>query len=650
MFNEKLQFMPLGAGSEVGRSCMYLKYKTTEILMDIGIHPAYNGPCSLPFLDNIDLTKIDALLVTHFHLDHAGALPYITERTNFTGKVYMTHPTKAILKYLLNDYTRLVNSATNKDFYTEKDLENCYNRIIAIDYHQEIVIKDFRVTALNAGHVLGAAMFIIKLKNNRILYTGDYSTEEDRHLKPAEAPGKLNTLIVESTYGVQCHLPRKERERRFTQSIRNILLRGGKVLLPVFALGRAQELLLILEEFWERNNDLKRIPIYYASALAKRCIGIYQTYSSSNKKVNFNFKYISNINYYEDSDKPCVVMASPGMLQSGLSRDLFERWCEDKRNGVIIAGYCVNGTLAKDIMNEPEEVISMKGGKLKLNCTVDYISFSAHVDFIQNSQFIGECDPDALFLVHGEINEMNRLKVALKRENIWCLRNCELHEIDIAKERILRGKDLQEGVVFEAIIKGQDDLLEVSEISKVRTITLRQKVFIDDEKVKKLLQDCSESNDGMKIETQINRLEIDSPENAKFVLIKNLLNEYYDDIRFENACLYIDDIKLTIEKDNRIYMEWKSNYKSDILASSISKIIKDIGSDVTSIKLSKLTWHGCLAKVLRNYYQNITVSDDQVIVKHLDESLVITKGSSEGSERLKEKVSHLVETVNAMFL
>ncbi|KAM0673904.1 endoribonuclease ysh1 [Gurleya vavrai] len=175
-------------------------------------------------------------------------------------------------------------------------------------------------------------------------------------------------------------------------------MRGGKVLLPVFALGRAQEILLILEEYWQRNKEIQHIPIFYASALAKKCIGIYQTYSSSNKRVSFNFKFINNIVNYEDSKKPCVVMASPGMLQSGLSRDLFEKWCEDKKNGVIVPGYCVNGTLAKEIMNEPDEIESIRGGKLKLKCSIDFISFSAHVDYLQNSQFIEECNPNFLFL------------------------------------------------------------------------------------------------------------------------------------------------------------------------------------------------------------------------------------------------------------
>jgi cleavage and polyadenylation specificity factor subunit 3 len=194
----------------------------------------------------------------------------------------------------------------------------------------------------------------------RILYTGDYSREEDRHLMAAERPPNVvpEVLICESTYGVQSHEPRPERESRFTRMVHTIVKRGGRCLLPVFALGRAQELLLILDEYWQAHPDLHNVPIYYASSLAKKCMTVYQTYTNmmnarireQAKKSNpFQFKHISNLKSIASFDDvgPCVMMASPGMLQSGLSRELLELWCVDKKNGVIIPGYVVEGTLGK---------------------------------------------------------------------------------------------------------------------------------------------------------------------------------------------------------------------------------------------------------------------------------------------------------------
>lgn len=244
----------------------------------------------------------------------------------------------------------------------------------------------------------------------------------------AEIPNvRPDVLITESTYGTHIHEKREVREGRFTNLVHEIVNRGGRCLIPVFALGRAQELLLILDEYWSLHPELHEIPIYYASSLAKKCMAVYQTYvNAMNDKIRrqiainnpFVFKHISNlkgIDHFDDIG-PCVVMASPGMLQSGLSRELFESWCTDSKNGVIIAGYCVEGTLAKTILSEPEEITTMSGQRLPLKMTVDYISFSAHTDYQQTSEFIRALKPPHVILVHGEQNEMGRLKAALQRE------------------------------------------------------------------------------------------------------------------------------------------------------------------------------------------------------------------------------------------
>ena len=178
-----------------------------------------------------------------------------------------------------------------------------------------------------------------------MLYTGDYSRIADRHLPAADVPAiPPHVVIVESTYGVSPHSPREEREIRFTEKVQTILRRGGRVLLPVVALGRAQELLLILEDFWAQNPDLQRVPIYQASALARKAMTIYQTYINvlnSDMKAAFeeanpfvfnHVKHVSNRGELDDVG-PCVVLATPSMLQSGLSRELFESWCEDPRMG-----------------------------------------------------------------------------------------------------------------------------------------------------------------------------------------------------------------------------------------------------------------------------------------------------------------------------
>ena len=424
---------PLGSGQEVGRSCHLLEFRGLSILLDCGIHPGYEGMNGLPYFDRIEPSTIDIVLITHFHLDHAASLPYFTERTGFKGRVFMTHPTKAVTRLLLGDFLRLMqmkNANPDDILYTESELSSCMDKVELIDYHQTIQIKGSGLSfyALNAGHVLGACMFWLDFGGRTLLYTGDYSMEEDRHLMAAELPAKKpDVLICEATYGVHVHPSRAEREALFTGDIARVVTRGGRMLIPVFALGRAQELLLILDEYWQANPHLQKIPIYYASKMASRALRVYQTYANMmNARIRaqmdvsnpFHFSFIQNlksidVNSFDDTG-PSVVFASPGMLQSGVSRQLFDRWASDPKNGVLIAGYAVEHTLAKEIMGDVKEVVTLEGRRQPLNCSVSTISFSAHVDFVQNRSFIMSSDPKHIILVHGQKDEMGRLKSALR--------------------------------------------------------------------------------------------------------------------------------------------------------------------------------------------------------------------------------------------
>ncbi|KAG7367223.1 pre-mRNA 3'-end-processing endonuclease polyadenylation factor [Nitzschia inconspicua] len=482
-----MRITPLGSGQEVGRSCHLLQFRDMTIMLDIGIHPGYEGINGLPFLDQVEPDQIDVLLVTHFHLDHAASLPYLTERTTFKGRIFMTHPTKAVTRLLLGDYLRLLqmrNSKTEDVLYTEADLQACMDKVELIDYHTTVTVGGLSFHALNAGHVLGACMYFLDIGGRSLLYTGDYSMEDDRHLMAAELPGrKPDVLMCESTYGVQVHASRAEREARFTGTVERVVSRGGRCLIPVFALGRAQELLLILDEYWQANPQLQNIPIWYASKLASRALRVYQTYANMmNARIRqqmdvsnpFSFKFIQNlksidVNNFSDSG-PSVVFASPGMLQSGVSRQLFDRWASDPKNGVLIAGYAVEHTLAKEIMNQPKEVVTLEGRRQPLNCLVDYVSFSAHVDFVQNRSFITQVDPKHIILVHGQKDEMGRLKSALllqyrklpenKRPTITMPPNLQTVSLKFARRRsakvmgslAMTGSDPPEGEEVQGVL------------------------------------------------------------------------------------------------------------------------------------------------------------------------------------------------------
>ncbi|GAA5973836.1 hypothetical protein JCM21900_002089 [Sporobolomyces salmonicolor] len=477
--DDEMEVQLLGAGQEVGRSCCVIKYKGRTIVCDAGVHPAFSGMAALPFLDELDWCTVDAILITHFHLDHAASLTYVMEKTNFkegNGVVYMSHPTKAVYRYLMSDFVRVSTAGTDENLFTESEMLASFNQIQSFDFEQEILLPpsrnsdstaSVRFTSFAAGHVLGACMFLLEIAGARVLYTGDYSTEEDRHLVPAKVPNwerSPDVMICESTYGVQSHEPRLEKEAQFTNLVQSIVKRGGRVLLPVFALGRAQELLLILDEFWAEHPELQHVPIYYISSLAMKCMDVYRQYIHT-MSPNIRSKFARGINPFDFKGKnsfirpldrgisklndrnPCVVMASPGFLTNGVSRELLEKWAPDPRNGLIITGYSVEGVMARTIMNEPTEILALNGGaKIPRRLSVDYISFSAHVDYTQNSKFIDEVMPSHLILVHGEVNNMSRLRSALKtrfaeRKNdvqIYTPRNVETVKLKFRGERMAK--------------------------------------------------------------------------------------------------------------------------------------------------------------------------------------------------------------------
>ena len=635
---EILEIQPLGSGCEVGRSCILLKFQNKTIMLDCGIHPSFNGTCSLPFFDEIEPSDIDLLLITHFHLDHVGALPYFLEKTNFNGECYMTHPTRSIYKLILVDYIKVTFSKTEESLFKEQDVKNSLRKIKSLDYHQEIEYKGIKFSAYNAGHVLGAAMFLIEISGINILYTGDYSREYDRHLQPAEIPNKeINVLIIESTYGINQYEDRDEREKKFTKYVDEVVSRGGKCLLPVFALGRAQELLLILDEFWDLNMDkLGDIPIYYASSLAKNSIKFFSTYINMAgdyiKKKNFEdgknpfeFKHIkpvkveTEINEVE-GDKPCVVFASPGMLQNGLSKNLFEKWCSDKKNGIVITGYCTEKTLAKTVLGEPTKIkISPDKPEQDLLMSVKYVTFSAHSDFKHSSEFIKNLEPKNIILVHGEGKEMERLRNAYERlkfeneeyrkflQKVFNPQNCQkiILPFVIPKKGFIIGKLCTD--LFDAITKNRQkgtELLNDNRFIKNINNQLNNKMEIDDEFNESEITKGEELEEnfyeipGILIDEEnilLNSDEIEefSSNNIKSVQLKQILKVKYtlcDGILFtvlkdyfypftqitENKFNICSEINLIINNGESITLEWYSNGYSDFLANSIAMIITQL--------------------------------------------------------------------------
>eukprot|EP00095_Tigriopus_kingsejongensis_P004736 maker-scaffold719_size106944-snap-gene-0.30 protein:Tk04736 transcript:maker-scaffold719_size106944-snap-gene-0.30-mRNA-1 annotation:"integrator complex subunit 11" len=438
---------PLGAGQDVGRSCLLVRIGGKHIMLDCGMHMGYNDDRRFPDFSyitgttledvtNVGVAKtngiltehIDAVIISHFHLDHCGALPFMTEMVGYNGPIYMTHPTKAIAPILLEDMRRVaVERKGETNFFTSAMVKDCMKKVIAVNLHQIVKVgEDIELKAYYAGHVLGAAMFQVRVGNQSIVYTGDYNMTPDRHLGAAWIDKcRPDLLISESTYATTIRDSKRCRERDFLKKVHDCVEKGGKVLIPVFALGRAQELCILLETYWERMN--LKVPIYFSMGLTEKANNYYKMFITwTNEKIRktfvernmFEFKHITGFDRaYIHNPGPMVVFATPGMLHAGLSLHIFEEWCSGELNMIIMPGYCVAGTVGHKILNGARKLEFKKGKPVEVKMSVQYMSFSAHADAKGIMQLISYCEPKNVMLVHGEAGKMEFLKQKIKQEH-----------------------------------------------------------------------------------------------------------------------------------------------------------------------------------------------------------------------------------------
>ncbi|KGL96961.1 Integrator complex subunit 11 [Charadrius vociferus] len=428
----EIKVTPLGAGQDVGRSCILVSIAGKNVMLDCGMHMGYNDDRRFPdfsyITQNGRLTDfLDCVIISHFHLDHCGALPYFSEMVGYDGPIYMTHPTKAICPILLEDYRKItVDKKGETNFFTSQMIKDCMKKVVAVHLHQTVQVdEELEIKAYYAGHVLGAAMFQIKVGCESVVYTGDYNMTPDRHLGAAWIDKcRPDLLISESTYATTIRDSKRCRERDFLKKVHETVERGGKVLIPVFALGRAQELCILLETFWERMN--LKAPIYFSTGLTEKANHYYKLFITwTNQKIRktfvqrnmFEFKHIKAFDRaFADNPGPMVVFATPGMLHAGQSLQIFRKWAGNEKNMVIMPGYCVQGTVGHKILSGQRK-LEMEGRQiLEVKMQVEYMSFSAHADAKGIMQLIRQAEPRNVLLVHGEAKKMEFLKQKIEQE------------------------------------------------------------------------------------------------------------------------------------------------------------------------------------------------------------------------------------------
>lgn len=389
------------------------------------------------------------------------------------------YPTKAICPILLEDMRKIsVEREGHSHFFTSEDIKNCMKKVIPLNLHQTVRLdNELEIRPYYAGHVLGAAMFYVKdlVTGKSVVYTGDYNMTPDRHLGAATIDRLYPDLfITETTYATTIRDPKSSRERDFLKAVHKAVERGGKVLIPVFALGRVQELLILIETYWERMN--LKVPIYFSAGIVQKANHYYQLFINwTNQKIKntfvrrnmFDFAHVQSFDRSMiDNPGPMVVFATPGMLHAGMSLEIFKRWAPNEKNLIIVPGYCVEGTVGNKLLttkNGKVEVDS-RGTIIDVRCEVRQISFSAHADAKGILHLIRQVQPKAIMLVHGEKGKMNFFKQKIERDmKIPCFDPANGTTVDIPTEPMSVEVDVSLDLLKSAITKHQQT--ELSDIA-----------------------------------------------------------------------------------------------------------------------------------------------------------------------------------------
>ena len=433
----------LGAGRQVGRSCLLLQTPNSKVLLDCGLNPAANDNAEkYPYL-NIsevgDINSINAVILSHAHLDHSGLIPYLY-KMGYKGPVYMTAPTRDIAALLQLDLIGVAYKKEEFPLYKADDIKEMVRHSITLDYGEVTdITPDIRITLYNAGHVLGSAQVHVNIGNglHNFVYGADTKYNKTRLLDPAiNRFPRVETLALESTYGGKENVlpPRQEAETQFLDLARKAIERKGKILLPELGLGHAQETMLRVEEEI-RTGKLPKIPVYidgmiwdinaihtaYPDFLSSSVRN--QVFQDNNPFLSDIFKRIGSPAERKEviEGGPCLIIATSGMLTGGASVEYFKGLASNPNNLLIFGSYQGPGSLGRAVQ-EGIKSVSVDGEVVEVNLQVETLNgLSAHSGRNELLQYISRMSPKPkkIIINHGEVSRCLDLASTLyKQEKI----------------------------------------------------------------------------------------------------------------------------------------------------------------------------------------------------------------------------------------
>ena len=427
--NEWIRLTYLGSGRQVGRSCIFLQTPESRVLLDCGINVASDDK-PYPYLDapEFKIDELDAVVLSHAHIDHCGFIPYLF-KYGYRGPVYCTEPSRDVSALLLLDYLKIQRSDNREPIFTAEEVKEFVKHTITLEYDEvSDITPDVRITMYNAGHILGSAMVHLHVGNglHNILYSGDQKYGKTLLLEPAVTMfPRLETLMLEATYGgkenVMPH--RNETDEELMTIIKDTTAKNGKVLIPTLGVGRAQEVMLAIEQMvrekkmepisvfidgmvWDVTAIHTAYPEYLNNAVRKLIF-----HKDQNPFLHEIFKRVGSQQERMDvieNTGPCVILATSGMLTGGPSVEYLKHLCDNPKNAIGFVNYQGEGSMGKRIQQGEREFTFSDGGKqemLQIKMQVYTVEgFSGHSSRNQLMNFVAKCEPrpKKVIVNHGE--------------------------------------------------------------------------------------------------------------------------------------------------------------------------------------------------------------------------------------------------------
>ncbi|ABP66628.1 beta-lactamase domain protein [Caldicellulosiruptor saccharolyticus DSM 8903] len=451
-----MEIVFLGGAKEVGASCVLIKAGGKNILLDSGIRMKEDKLPNLQLLR--ELGGADVCLISHAHLDHIGSLPLIAREYPHIF-FYTNQPTKDLIKVLLYDSLKIMDAKEDEiPIYAEKNVEDLLDRTITYGFNYTFEpLEGIKVTFFPAGHILGASMIFIQTQEGSVLYTGDFSTDKQLTVDKASIPKiRPDVVICESTYGDRLHTNRNYEEERLFNSIYEFISKGGKVLIPAFAIGRAQEIILILRNYMKKKKVEFNV---FIDGMVREVIRVYKnnpTFLSSRyyKKVlkgeeiflSDNIDIITDKKQREEimsSSDPCVIISSSGMLTGGPSVFYAEKLVENQNALIAITGYQDEESPGRKLLEltelpESERKIELNGKEYEVKCKVEKYGLSAHADRDSILGFLAMLKPKTVVFAHGSeeaISQLSDMAIKEIESAVLIPQNGEMNTISIEKPR-----------------------------------------------------------------------------------------------------------------------------------------------------------------------------------------------------------------------